>query len=263
MVMRRRSRYVLLKARKAFGVNSNPVLAKNILYIPIPKNANSYFTSIFIYNDNNCKDFDPRKESAIQYWERTKNHSTRYRSLIPPRLNKKIKQRFVIVREPGNRIVSCFVDKFVKINQKSIVYAEVSKVLAKKIRPEQFTFRDFIKFVEAIPERFRNPHYSTQATFIPKDIREEELFRLEDGRRIEKFLVENGFDFPPNPEDFTPSARKVTEYSELEMPVADMPVCKLRDLSRLPCQKSFLTSDLKKSLDRIYKEDFDIYNRMT
>ena len=39
MVMRRRSRYVLLKARKAFGVNSNPVLAKNILYIPIPKNT--------------------------------------------------------------------------------------------------------------------------------------------------------------------------------------------------------------------------------
>lgn len=168
--MRQRMILGLLRSgmKASLGEASYPYLVSemhSLIYVPIPKNANSYLKATFLVNHPDAKDFNPKQETALAYLRRKPEKSIigKSRRMLFDEKYKKI----VVWRNPAKRLVSCFLDKFVKntADMPAVQHFcdDASKVLGRSISPCSITFSDFIRYIDSIPDWRRNPHYRSQS----------------------------------------------------------------------------------------------------
>lgn len=150
--MHRQSKYASFTALilERIGRSPVPLLYSDkhkLIYAPIAKNANSFLKAIFLLNNPSAHDFDPTKETALGFLSRktyphhfvVRNRASRFRGYTT----------FAVIRDPAQRIVSCFLDKFAKdrahLDEKTIVdfCDDATKVLKMTVTPESFTFSLF------------------------------------------------------------------------------------------------------------------------
>ncbi|HEX6891488.1 MAG TPA: sulfotransferase family 2 domain-containing protein, partial [Chryseolinea sp.] len=95
--------------------------------------------------------------------------------------------RFTIVRDPYQRIVSVYLDLF---DPSSPVFSYSAYWFG--ILDREMSFKDFVKVISKIPISFLGPHFSPQS-YILKDVSAIKVFRLEyDSKELTEFLRRYG-----------------------------------------------------------------------
>lgn len=238
----------------------------SLVYVPIAKNANSYLKAIFLLNSSTTVDFDPTNETALSYLSRKqapaslvmKKRSARFRNYTT----------FAVVRDPAQRIVSCFLDKCAKVKgslgEKILINfcLDATKVLRHTVTPQSLTFSQFMNFVKIVPDWRRNHHYRTQAALL-KNINIDVFFDVAEMEKILLFL-ENAGMRTELPQAAVTGIQKKTLY-ETNSCIPGMSEQPVKDLNRLAAFPSFQTffGDKELSLlNSIYKDDIDLYCRV-
>lgn len=140
-----------------------------LIYLAIPKNANSFFRAVFFMHSENATGFRPLEETAVEYLRRTPAARLRIpsvRALDDPGCTK-----MMILRNPFNRLVSAYLDKFVKTAANPPETARhyirgASKKLAKVITPATFTFADFLRYTATLDDKQLDTHWVPQVRFL-------------------------------------------------------------------------------------------------
>lgn len=140
-----------------------------LIYLAIPKNANSFFRVAFFMNSDNAADFRPQEESAVEYLRRTRRGKLRIPNLRV--LDDPGYTRMVILRNPMNRLVSAYIDKFVKTVDRppepmQRYIREAGLHLSKALTPSSFTFADFLHYTIALDDAVIDDHWRPQANFV-------------------------------------------------------------------------------------------------
>lgn len=244
--------------RKGYLIDSS----STIIYVPIPKNANSYLKAIFIANSSVAWSFDPGKETAIMFF----NRYPEARKICSPsrgQVRDAKTQTVTVFRDPAQRLVSAFLDKLAKRKpgDKGLekFAGEFAEVVGVERAATDLTFNDFIDYVGAVNDFFRDPHVKTQLSFI-RNVRIDRVFGLDDLCGFLGFLRSHGFTV-----DLRVSLRsdvaKRTDYRG-EEDVFFSGHTSLAELSQwggfLPYQY-FYDRKIIAKLMKIYGEDIDFY----
>ena len=142
-----------------------------LIFLGIPKNATSFLTALFFMNHPLARDFDPVKETAVEYHRRG---GTRGIALRNTRVLQHTKYtKFVALRDPMARAVSAYLDKIVKKVARGrkdrpgrYFYDQVSRVTGRRVDEQTMTYEDFVDYICAVPDFRRDKHYKTQAYFV-------------------------------------------------------------------------------------------------
>lgn len=233
-----------------------------LIYLPIPKNANSFLQTLFLFNHEHAKDYCPEEQTALGYLagqgrERFLCH--RWSSLKGEDYT-----CFVVLRDPAKRLVSCYLDKFAKSNRHE---AEVeafctsaSRELGRSVTKDNLTFETFCEYVFRVPDRRRNIHYRSQASFVGKTTFDF-YGDVDDLGEALSFLESRGFD-TQLPERRNPAIDKTTPYGmacESERHPKRIPLAELCRMSSFPTHRAFYDQDLIGHFLTAYRRDVHLY----
>lgn len=141
-----------------------------LMLLKIPKNASSYFRTLFLANSSVAPDYNPARETPREYKQRTgRNVLSKKRRIAGYASYTKV----AALRDPIARMVSCYLDRIVKrtANRHPIrlghnFYAEVSRRTGKAVDEQSLTFEDYLDYVLACPDYRRDAHTRSQQSFI-------------------------------------------------------------------------------------------------
>ncbi len=152
--------------------------SKNIAYIRISKSGCTSIQSVFL---------------SDQFGSDLVNNMSEYQinmmglDFIKPQLTEGY-ECFTVVRDPIDRIISCYNDKVLKTNKEFHYYQDYLFGIIK----EDMLFHDFLKTIDRIPDRIKDMHFRPQHCFT-KPIKLLKVFRLgRDNDHLNQFL--NRFD---------------------------------------------------------------------
>lgn len=129
-------------------------------YMPISKNGNSFVKTVLLVNCESEAQFDPGHESSLQYIDRIGVKKFRIKRLKD--LKNKQYYFFVVLRNPFERIVSAYLDKFVKKPPK---YDPYLKSLGLRADADP-SFRQFLSIVCNQKNKNYNNHWKPQSCFV-------------------------------------------------------------------------------------------------
>tara|TARA_B100002052_G_scaffold236963_1_gene220509 strand:- start:2221 stop:3063 length:843 start_codon:yes stop_codon:yes gene_type:complete len=211
--------------------------AHRLIFLSIPKNANSFLRSVFVNNHPAAPSYDPARESVIAYHQRAGARdiaiAPRHIAAFPHY------RRAVALRDPFSRLVSAFLDKIVKPAADPRArppgpryWRQVSRCHGRAIAPDTLTFRQFASHVLATPETRRNRHCRSQSHYLGRE-RFTFYGDLSDMRGMLQHLQDCGLDTALAPR----TTHKRTRYARPgnhEGSVADQPVPALARLAAFP-----------------------------
>ncbi|MGB3404816.1 MAG: sulfotransferase family protein [Microcoleaceae cyanobacterium] len=235
----------------------------NIVYSPIEKNACSLFKNILVNHSESGEDYRKSKIAVHRYINANKDKffAQEFSSLCSSKNFK-----FVILRNPLDRLVSAYIDKFVrspKPNRHSIsVINRVYKSLGENPDQNQsITFRQFVTFLTDKEDRLLDPHWRPQYIYLGLGLLE--------------------FDFIGQFENLTPAIKaleeKLNTHIETEVAPAhrinygnfdkDKKYCDtypkdLRKLNSFPNSSSMYTPDIEEMVRKKYAKDIEIYEQV-
>jgi len=120
---------------------------KRLIYISLAKNASSSIKMAIA--DHYGYDYIPRRIHGLKHWNKL-------RGTIPGKYNAYFK--FAFVRNPFERLVSCYVDKFTVDKNYFINHPYGFK--------EPPTFAEYIEFVCCLPDRYADRHFKSQYAIL-------------------------------------------------------------------------------------------------
>lgn len=173
--------------------------------------------------------------------------------LTPPHRDDLLRTSFTIafVREPISRIVSAYVEKFVRPNPAEL-FEPATEVVA-QIAPahsDGITFREFVRYLETAPDDHLHSHWRPQSSFL-HNVRIDLLGRMDALRPILDAL---GAELGMAPRAVT--VRNATGYTEARNePLADTPSATLHAMGLLPPASDLLDEDLRARLLARFRDD--------
>jgi len=141
-----------------------------LVYLAIPKNANSFLRHALFAHSKMTADFRPAEESVAAYMNRTPSRRLkvrRRRALSNPHYC-----RLVVLRNPLERLVSAYLEKFVRPGPDGMadkyrgIVARAARALDRNITPETFTFEDFLRHAATCDDMELNPHWRPQQHYV-------------------------------------------------------------------------------------------------
>ncbi|WP_187147885.1 sulfotransferase family 2 domain-containing protein [Halorhodospira halophila] len=234
---------------------------KNVALLPIPKNANTWLTSIFLVNHAPSSGFDPMHETPSSFLRKQPSMSPRVSSFNE--IMEDATQKLIVLRDPKKRLVSGFYDKLVKKHQKNPKYSEEVAAEAEK-ETGSITFLDFLSFLSKVPKYRLNFHFLPQYFWV--DYYGEDFFNkigtLEDIEDIEAYLKNEGFDISlGGATNLHSGIQKKTNYAS---EVIDCTKATIEDLSRLtypPHYLSFFGESECRLFEAMYQRDVEIHKK--
>jgi hypothetical protein len=150
--------------------------ARRLVCAAIPKSGCSDFKHWFV------SVVEPEKLTNPSFRLHAHCRATHALSLIPPpRRSELLRDSFTIafVRDPLSRVVSAYVEKFVRAGPHEL-FEPAREVLAlHDSRPDEgISFRQFVEFLRRAPDEHLDPHWRPQAAFIT-GVRVDLLGRME------------------------------------------------------------------------------------
>ncbi|WP_123590287.1 sulfotransferase family 2 domain-containing protein [Salinisphaera orenii] len=243
-----------------------------LIYLSIPKNANSYFKSLFLYNHPVAFDYVPELETANEYLSRTakKGELTATSATI---LRDKGYTKFVILRDPLARLVSAYLDKVVnsarmsrhderrgKAYHSDGFFNEISQTLGVKVDRDTLSFSQLLRYLEKTSPFLVDKHYRAQWIFLNR-IPFDYYGTMENIPDVLDFLKSRGL----RTHSFTARSPKRTPYTK-PLPsgsnrnIADMPASDLRLCDRYPpAQEFFKQPATLERAAKLYKSDISIF----
>jgi hypothetical protein len=210
----------------------------------IPKNANSFVRAVMLHHEPSAADFDPCAETALAYLRRRPWPTVRREHVRDPTLT-----WFVVLRDPALRLVSAFLDKFVK-------RASLAAIEPSASAPD-LTFDAFLRAVARTPDPWRDRHVRSQASFC-RGARFARAIDLRPGGALEAELAELGL-VRPLPPCTTEAVRKRTPYARFgDVPgaAATVSAAELATLRAYPTAEDFLDASRLAAVRRLYAADY-------
>lgn len=235
-----------------------------LIYLPIPKNANSYLKSIFLFNHPAARDYDPRTETAL-YYLRKKKHPVDVIVRRRATLAREDYTKIVAVRDPAKRLVSCFLDKLVKVRDNDDLIGkfcnDASRVLGTPVRKDEISFDVFSSFVFQVPDWRSDKHYRSQISLI-RGIKFDHYFDVDAMPDLLEFLSGRGLSISL-PSSRAPGIDKKTHYGgEPESGGKSAKLLTLGELetmSSFPPYGMFYDVEMLANFERRYSQDIDLY----
>ena len=239
-----------------------------LIFLSIPKNANSFLRSIFVNNHPAAASYDPTRESVIAYHRRAGSRDIAIgarRIGVYPHY-----RRVVALRDPFSRLVSAFLDKIVKPHAdphatppRPRFWRQLSRHHGRAIGPDTLTFREFAAHVLATPETRRNRHCRSQTHYLGGE-RFSFYGDLADMRGLLQHFEDCGMDTALAPS----RNHKRTRYeppddAAADRLVADQPVAALAGQAAFPAAKRFFDPALCEHVSRGFAADIALYARAT
>lgn len=251
-----------------FGEVTNPISYicrfKNLKidYHWIPKNACTFFKKNLAMLDLEAGGIEQRLETPQDEFHETiqKKYGLVMKDYLKDNKNKKL----TIIREPTERLVSCYIDKFAKpcIKNQSFepyikdIINNIYSFFSIKATPEErsISFSEFLAYIKMMPNFSSNEHWRPQADFI-KGIKFDYVFRQEKLMEQAKKhnLLHKSIESRLN-SSVGLSYNKGAFDGELSNILP-----KKIELDRIEDYSQFVTSTEQKIINILYSKDIEIY----
>jgi hypothetical protein len=231
-----------------------------IIYCPIPKNACTFFKEILIENSEHQADFKQSKLDVHRYIRQNEVKLTDFSCLSNSEYLK-----IAIIRNPYDRLVSGYFNKFVKPQKvipivKNIVNNVYEFQGLEPDHQKSITFSQFIEYLSRTDDSHLNEHWRSQYFFLGMGlVKFDVLDSLENISEIVQHLeVRLGIKI---------SDRKIknkTNYIEPENPKNwhQMYPQELRKFQKLPTTKALYTDELIALVQHRYALDLEMYQNL-
>ena len=235
----------------------------SLLYLPIPKNANTYLKSIMLFNAGDAPDFKPGYESPAQFSTRTgyRHKPVKRRILQGSAKN----SRFLVLRDPRARLVSAFIDKFAKKYPTDTRYVDwLGANTGKKIK--ELTLVDLLEVLASLKPREMNKHLRPQSYWVDMAGGHEKfdfIGRVERLEQTERFLTRKGLSIPQIETQSLSSKVifKTTSYSQAKPRNGDLTIGKLSMQNTFPSAERFFGAEEATLFEKVYQEDLALMAR--
>lgn len=240
----------LEKPREAFIRVRDVMFSEHLsaVYYPIPKAGCTAIATLLATYDPECSDFDPVEDGVHRY--RFRKAALRPDSLEP--LYSARNWRFTVIRSPAERIVSGYIDKFVK---PFFQYPHLDSSLA-----AGWTLRKVVEKLARLRDSQINKHWRPQYRFF--NYAELDYIGAFERMDLVFEIVYSVLGVAPG-EASRNRVYKKTEYSNEGDPLpkspADMTPIEFRDVGRVPPASDFLTDDVAKVIKERYRWDYELH----
>jgi tetratricopeptide (TPR) repeat protein len=230
-----------------------------IVYCSIPKNACTLFKNMIVEHSDLCMGY---RQSGLNIHEFIgKNKSFLTENLLE-NLNSSEYFKFAVLRNPFERLVSAYLDKFAKhLDPESFCHEVISQVhQSLGIEPnieKSITFSQFVHYVAETEDSQLNDHWRPQSNFIGfvkfDSIGQFENLDLLIDEFQDKFKIQITKEVSPH----------ITNYQEFndDLEFHNLYPQELRMLSGLPKAKQLYTPELKQIVRERYSRDVELYEK--
>jgi hypothetical protein len=164
------------------------------IYFPIPKAGSSTIKTYI------CDHFAPPLKRPRSEPDFNIHSDVNYPSAPFSRLEKyQGYSRFAVVRDPLERLVSCYQEKIVQTKERGkrlrYGFERYNRLLRRELFSLDMSLEDFIRAVTKIPDAFSDEHFRSQHMFLPRNPKQNVDFfiRLEElDARLAEFTQEAG-----------------------------------------------------------------------
>lgn len=172
--------------------------------------------------------------------------------------------RTAILRDPLDRLISCYWDKFVRTrNVEAVLYHTLpvyqfiygeEKPTAKQI-DRGITFRQFCHYINLMPREQMDPHWAPQSRYL-ETFRWNHLFSINRIDAFERFVLDR---CPPELQDIRLNMHNVAPRNDLQggEQLADRPPIALQKYSKLP-NAALVTPDIEDFIRDYYAIDYQL-----
>lgn len=238
----------------------------NLRYIPIAKNACTSLKTVFFklninqtadeFKNINCE--EPGFHQIIDTY-RTMNIIRNYTPHDNIQQETKSPLHIVAVRDPLERVVSGFWDKFVRgIHQKHLDSTVRKKVIDyfshTNISIKNITFNHFIDYIENNSPISFDPHWRPQTLYF-KNVSNIKFFDVNKLNDLSEFLLTKTGIKTQVP--LLNSSRSTGEHYQ---DLSNVSVSELSKLNKKPDTTSFLNERIISIIRDVYSDDFEVYS---
>ena len=231
-----------------------------IIYCPIPKNACTFFKKVVLENSEHKSSFQESGLDVHRYIRQNEAKLTNFAYLSDPEYLK-----IAIIRNPFDRLVSAYLNKFVRHKKPTKIVSSVIENIYRfnKLKPDyqrSVTFSDFVNYLARTEDYFLNEHWRSQYFFLGMGLVNFNLLdslenvdsivrKLESriGKKIDLGKTKNQTDYDRD------IAKKNwhTMYPQ-----------QLRKLDRLPTASSLYTAELKAIVKSRFALDIKMFDSL-
>ena len=136
-----------------------------LIYYPVPKAASSTVRRYLIEHGYPDRRPPQLTHNHIQHFQFPRATQPEARQLIAEGY-----RSFAVVRNPYERIVSCYFDKIVGAGANpgpSAGFVRYNRLLGRRLFRNDMTFPEFIRVISRIPDFAADAHFRSQRTFVP------------------------------------------------------------------------------------------------
>ncbi|MBT53060.1 MAG: hypothetical protein CMF72_06650 [Mameliella sp.] len=175
--------------------------------------------------------------------------------------------RVAILRDPIDRLISCYWDKFVRNRRTPSVLHHTTPVYRfllseEEITEEQIeqgiTFRQFCHYINLAPRDAMDPHWAPQSRYL-ETLRWDHLFRIDNIDAFERFVLDR---CPENLQEVRLGMRNVAPRNKktVDAKLADTPPKQLDKYANLP-NEVMLTPDIEDFIRDYFALDYMLLER--
>jgi len=244
---------------------------KQLVYISTPKNASSLLKSLFVLNSANRDAYLASKSSIHDFCDALNAASPNRQQVMADGYF-----RFTVLRNPARRLLSAYLDKFVRgrtsrhphlrAQQMAATIRAAQELAGVPHDPERsITFQEFVRYVAQADDAEFNMHWMPQWRIVGRDLGAySHVGTVERLKRTLDLLTERfGFDQNVSLAANLPKAgshiAKHSADSDIEEPFRVLPAILEENQERLPLSEHFLSPELRFIISERFAIDEDLY----
>lgn len=232
-----------------------------IIYCPIPKNACTLFRTIMVKYSDVGEKYEQSQHDIHRYLVQD---DTGVKLNDFRQLQNSDYFKFVVLRNPFDRLVSAYLDKIAKRRNPAPFVRDAIQSVYQNLHREpdyqkSITFRQFVCYLVETENYILNEHWRPQHTFLGEGTIEfDSIGQFENLDLVIKSLEKKlGFSIE------TQVSNHITNYNEIDGESLEkfdkVYPRELRALKAFPTACQFYTSDLEELVRKRYLQDFEIY----
>lgn len=233
----------------------------SLAYLPIPKNANTWMKTILLANSSNGDGFFAGEESPIEFLRRTQVTGIHHYGGM---IGRKGITRITVIRDPKSRLVSAFLDKFVKKYPRDTRCLDWLSSKADKDLMD-LCLLDLLEALAKLKPGRTNRHLRPQAEWIRKaggPAYFDHIGRFDSLWETERYLESRGLEIPSIDFESPNSKRifKTTSYLDSVESASDLSIGRLIQRNVFPEAESFFGPSESLLFNQIYNQDIDLWS---